>query len=120
MKIICNEIFNVPVKKVHFSETSTISGQDYDIGELLQRWSQGQRLNVHMRPIEFETEQNKDDAFKGDMLPNFEDITELEQYKQEHEERKSEFIERIKAKKASKEAKDKVPENSEQREVHEN
>lgn len=103
MQIKLNEMYNVPVGEVHFSESQAVSGQDYDIGELLQRWSQGQRLNVHMRPIEYETEQNKNEAFQGDMLPNFEDITELEQYKQEHQARKSEFIERIKAKKTKKE-----------------
>lgn len=102
MKLKLNEPFGVKVQTIEYSETSTISGQDYDIGELLERWSQGQRLNVHMRPIEYETDENREEAFQGDMLPNFEDITELVEYQQQHEQRKSEFKERLAKRKSEK------------------
>lgn len=120
MKIILNEMYSVKVTPVHFGPSSTISGQDYDIGELIQRWSQGQRLNVHMRPIEYETESNKDEAFKGDMLPQFEDIVEMKEYQQAHESRKTEFIERIKANRMKKNDDSDKEQNTEQREVDKN
>lgn len=122
VQIICNEIYNVPVKSVHFSKSSTIPGQDYDIAELLDRWSRGQRLNVPMRPIEITDDPSKSfkEAMNSDNFPQFEDEIELREYQQQHASRKREFVERLAKEKEQKSEHDKTPVNTEQCEVHEN
>lgn len=105
MQIILSEIYNVPNGEVHFSKTSCIEGQDYKIEDLLARWSQGQRLNVNMRPLDIEDADHPSESENDSNPPIFEDITELQEFAEETKARKSALIERVKqAKEAKKNA----------------
>lgn len=95
--------------------TEVIPGQAYSIGELLQRATRGQRLNVSMRPSNFiqDTEPgkayNEDNYRKAgdedyDNTPGFiDDRVDLDEAIARHHQRKSEFVERMKQKQKEKE-----------------
>lgn len=105
-----NQPYLVQVGKVHFSKSSCIEGQDYKIEDLLARWSQGQRLNVNMRPLDIEDAQHPSEDENMSNPPIFEDITELQSFKEQTSERKQSLIERIKRAKAEKAQANKVVE----------
>lgn len=95
--------------------TEVIPGQAYSIGELLQRATRGQRLNVSMRPSNFmqDTEPGMsydEDHYRKagdedyDNAPGFiDDRVDLDEAIARHHQRKSEFVERLKQQKKEKE-----------------
>lgn len=103
MQIILNEIYNVPVGEVHYSKSSCIEGQDYKIEDLLARWSQGQRLNVNMRPLDLEDDAHPSESENDPNPPIFEDIVDLHEFAQQTKERKTALTERLKQAKEAKE-----------------
>lgn len=95
--------------------TEVIPGQAYSIGELLQRATRGQRLNVAMRPSNFvqDTEpgvQYSEEHYRkpGDddyeNTPGFiDDRVDLDEVIARHHQRKTEFVEHMKQLKKEKE-----------------
>lgn len=87
---------NNPYKKraySHFRDNHVISGQDYDIMDLLRRFSRGERLNVNQRPMNILEPGDHDETFDN-ILPQVDDITELEELHNDLEDQKKWLQER--------------------------
>lgn len=95
--------------------TEVIPGQAYSIGELLQRATRGQRLNVSMRPSNFvqdnepgvaysEDHYRKEGDEDYDNAPGFiDDRVDLDEAIARHHQRKSEFVAHLNQQKKEKE-----------------
>lgn len=73
-------------------DSCTIPGQDYSISELLARFSRGERLNVVQRPVNILHDGELDET-EDNILPQLDDITELEEYNNYIQEQKKQINE---------------------------
>lgn len=83
------------------SRSEVIPGQAYSIGELLERATRGQRLNVPMRPTNF-VEPGVDDEQFEHAPEDIQDPVELDDFIARHKERASALEQRIKEREAAK------------------
>lgn len=93
---------------IDYGVSCTVPDQDYDVGDLLRRFSNGQRLSVNERPINFLQDGDADEDFSN-IQPQCDDIVDVLEYQEETAARKAALKERREAKreKAAKEAADK-------------
>lgn len=92
-----------PIGEVVSTKTDVIPGQAYSIGELLERATRGQRLNVPMRkpdllpdddpehPYDEKNYRKKGDQSYNDAPADIQDRVEFDAYVQAHEARKREY-----------------------------
>lgn len=83
------------------SRSEVIPGQAYSIGELLERATRGQRLNVPMRPTNFVEPGVEDEHFEH-APEDIQDPVELDDFIARHKERAAALDERIKEREAAK------------------
>lgn len=104
-RVLYRQAYSTPNPVIKYGESCTVPDQDYDVGDLLRRFSNGQRLSVNERPINFLQEGDADEDFSN-IQPQCDDIVDVIEYQEETAARKAALKERREAKreKAAKEA----------------
>jgi len=115
MQINLAKIYQVPQNQVHYRKSSAIPGQDYSISELLERLTNGQRLNIAMH-ISDPTQDRIDDLeekYDPEGIPEiYDDIVDFEAANAAHQYAKREFAERQRQERAKKQTKEQVSEKA--------
>lgn len=83
------------------SDSQVVPGQAMHIGELLDRFTRGQRLNVHQFPVNAWSESNPDETF-DDVPPVCDDIVDIDNFAASHVAHKADFKQRIEERRAKK------------------
>lgn len=78
MNIKLRNPYSLPDYFKSFRDDHTVSGQDYDIMDLLRRFTRGERLNIKERPVNELLPGDSDESFEN-ILPIVDDIVELQE-----------------------------------------
>lgn len=84
------KIFDVHIAPSRSSKSCCIPGQAMNIQEILDRFSNGQRLNVNQRPQNMVGDDVPDETFDN-VQPQIDEVSDLIDYQEEQELRKQEL-----------------------------